>query len=161
MTDELNQEQETGMEQDYLAQIQEMKRNSVSRADYDRMRDENKKLLEALVEGKQLEQEVKVQEEKVPLDTLVKDFVDKPHNNLQYVEAALELRSRLMEEGHDDPFVAKGHKLVPDPSDYEKAAVVAEAFQHCVDYAEGDSEAFTNELMRITRDIPIPTKRRR
>ena len=44
-----------GMEQDYLATIQELKNSTVSREAYDKMRDENKKLLETIINGGQME----------------------------------------------------------------------------------------------------------
>ena len=41
---------------------------------------------------------------------------------------------------------------MPTNEDYEAAQKVADAFQSCIDVAEGDPEIFTRELMRITKD---------
>ena len=46
---------------------------------------------------------------------------------------------------------------IPDNSDYEAAQRVADALQSCVEVADGDSEIFTRELMRITNDVAPQT----
>ena len=45
------------MTPDYLAAIQELKQNSVDRSKYDELRAENKKLLQSIVNGQQVEVE--------------------------------------------------------------------------------------------------------
>lgn len=82
-------------------------------------------------------------------------------NNLEYVQTVLDLRNSLIEKGEQDPFVPQGTNVTPEATDWAAAQRVADAFQSCIDYADGDSEIFTTELMRITKDsAPIPTKRR-
>ena len=59
MPEEKNLINETGvvedMTPDYLAAIQELKQNSVDRSKYDELRAENKKLLQSIVNGQQVE----------------------------------------------------------------------------------------------------------
>ena len=60
-----------------------------------------------------------------------------------------------MDDGGIDPFLPIGNRISPTKEDIETANRVAEAFQSCIDYAEGDSQLFTQELQRITNDIPM------
>ena len=60
-----------------------------------------------------------------------------------------------MAKGEPDPFLPYGKQISPTRQDEETAAKVAQIYQECIDYAEGDSEVFTNELQRRTRDVRI------
>ena len=51
-------------------------------------------------------------------------------------------------EGELDPFVPIGNKIKPTDDDFAKADKVAAVLQECVDYADGDSNVFTDELKR-------------
>ena len=73
-------------------------------------------------------------------------------NNLEYITKTLELRDALLEKGEPDPFLPISSKNTPTIEEITKANNVAEAFRSCVEYAAGDSEIFTQELMRITND---------
>lgn len=162
MSDE-TQTNETGKEvvdnTDYIAAINELKANSVDRAKYDQLRSENKRLLDSLVNGQTIEVASKV--EKPSIEELrSKLFKSEDLSNLEYVDTALKLREALIEKGEQDPFLPWGSKIVPTNEDIEAANRVAAVMQECVDYAEGDSEAFTNELMRRTVDTQ-PTFRRK
>ena len=79
-------------------------------------------------------------------------------NNLEYITKAMELREALMENGEPDPFLPVGKQISPTRDDLEGAEKVAQVYKECIDYAEGDSEVFTNELMRRTRDVKLPRK---
>lgn len=72
--------------------------------------------------------------------------------NLEYAQRVLDLRNELLARGEADPFLPNGHNVVIDNFSIEKANNVADVFQQCIDYAQGDNEAFTNELMRRTNN---------
>ena len=72
------------------------------------------------------------------------------HNNLEYIKLALELRNTLIAKGETDPFLPVGSQISPTADDAEKAEKVAQVYQECIDYADGDSALFTQELMRRT-----------
>ena len=42
----------------------------------------------------------------------------------------------------------------------EAAEFTAQQFQECIDIADGNSEVFTNELMRRTVDNSLPTAKK-
>ena len=147
--------------QDYLAAIKELKQNSVDRSEYDKLRAENKKLIDAVVNGQPgQEEQVVVKHSKEQIDDLRNELFNSPKelNNLEYITKAMELREALIENGEPDPFLPVGKQISPTRDDLEGAEKVAQVYKECIEYAEGDSEVFTNELMRRTRDVKLPRK---
>ena len=147
--------------QDYLAAIKELKQNSVDRSEYDKLRAENKKLIDAVVNGQPGQEEPVVSKHsKEQIDELRNDLFNSPKelNNLEYITKAMELREALIENGEPDPFLPVGKQISPTRDDLEGAEKVAQVYKECIEYAEGDSEVFTNELMRRTRDVKLPRK---
>lgn len=147
--------------QDYLAAIKELKEKSVDRSEYDKLRAENKKLIDAVVNGQPgQEEQVVVKHSKEQIDELRNDLFNSPKelSNLEYITKAMELREALMENGEPDPFLPVGKQISPTRDDLEGAEKVAQVYRECIEYAEGDSEVFTNELMRRTRDVKLPRK---
>jgi len=156
MTDE-TQTRETGkqvddMTPDYLAAINELKQNSVDRSKYDALKAENKKLLDSIVNGTEIAQPV---EEKKSIEELRANYLKEDQNNLEYITNVLALREALMAEGKPDPFLPIGEQILPTDDDVTKANDVAAVLKECVDYAEGDSDVFTNELQRRLVDVKI------
>ena len=137
-----------GTTEDYLEAIKTLKQNSVDRSEYDKLKAENKKLIDAVVNGQpaDVEPEAKHRDAQEIRDELF----NHEHNNLDYVKLALELRETLIAEGQPDPFLPMGSQISPTTEDVEKAEKVAQVYQECIDYAEGDSKLFTQELMRHT-----------
>ena len=136
--------------QDYISALNEMKKNTVSKEAYDKLREDNKKLLDPIVSGQSLEQtEVK---QEVDVDALRKELFGKSRrdlSNLEYVDKALQLRKALMEKGEQDPFVMKaGRTSSPEAEDFKKAERVASVLQECVDIADGNDSVFDNEFQR-------------
>lgn len=149
---------ETGdveMTQDYIAAIQELKQNSVEREKYNQLKAENKKLLDAIVNGQEID--VSKQENKRSIEEIRNELFngEKDLSNLEFIQNALELRSALIEKGEPDPFLPVGNQITPTDADIAAAEKVATVLQECVDYAEGDSAVFTNELQRRMVDVRI------
>ena len=147
--------------QDYLAAIKELKENSVNRSEYEKLRAENKKLIDTVVNGLPgQEEQVLVKHSKEQIDDLRNDLFNSPRelNNLEFITKTMELREALMENGEPDPFLPVGKQISPTRDDIEGAEKVAQVYKECIEYAEGDSEVFTNELMRRTRDVKLPRK---
>lgn len=147
---------------DYIEQIKRLKETSVSRDDYDKLKADNKKLIDALANGTQLEGKVEPKIDAVEnINNLRKKLFSKGNdlNNLEYCKTAVELRDALIEKGERDPFLPFGHDVVATESDYETANRVATVMKECIDYADGDSDIFTNELQRRSVDVVIPKKK--
>ena len=152
MIDEKNLTNETGTVEDstpdYLAAIQELKQNSVDRSEYDKLKAENKKLINAVVNGQTIEGNEGPTNR--PVDEIREELFNHEHSNLDYVKLALELREAIISEGKPDPFLPIGSQIAPTTDDVEKAEKVAQTYKECIDYADGDSKLFTQELMRRT-----------
>ena len=152
MTDE-EKKVETGkvddMTPDYVAAIKELKENSVDRSKYDALKAENKKLLNSIVNGQEVEGQANGPTQREP-DVIRKELFGKEHSNLEYAKLMLELRNSLISKGERDPFLPHGEQIAPTPEDIEKAEKAAQIYQECIDYADGDSKLFTQELQRRT-----------
>lgn len=141
----------TETEFDPVQAINELKQNSVSKEAYNKVVAEKNKYLKALIDGSQVESTQ--QKQPVDIDALRKDLFGKELSNLDFAKKALELRNEIIDKEGKDIFVGKGSKFTPDEHDYETAQKVADGLQSCIDIADGNSEIFTRELMRITNDV--------
>ena len=147
---------------DYIEQIKKLKESSVSKDDYNKLKADNKKLIDAVANGTQVEGVVEPKVSAVEkINELRSKLFSKENglNNLEYCKAAVELRDALIENGERDPFLPFGHEVIATDSDHETANRVATVMKECIDYADGDSGIFTNELQRRTVDISIPKKK--
>ena len=152
-----------GAEADYIETIKQLKESTVSKEDYEKLRADNKKLLNTLLEGGEMEAAATTTTKRTSSEIREELFSDKADNfnNLEFVTKALELREAILDEGGIDPFVPTGNRIVPSDDDFAAAERVAEALKSCVEDAQGDSELFTKELMRITVDnAPAPVRNR-
>lgn len=145
----------------YIETIKQLKQTTVPKTELERLQVENKKLLDTLLEGGELEAAATAPQKRSSDEIRKELFSENAENmsNLTFVQKAIELREAILEEGGVDPFVPQGHKIMAEDSDFAAAEKVAEALKSCIEYADGNSEVFTNELMRITADIsPVSTR---
>ena len=138
----------------YIEAIKEMKQNSVSKSEYEKLKEENKQLLQSLVNGERIDLPV---EEPVDINELRSKLLNTDGDmlNLEYITTALKLRDEVMSKGGNDPFVPFGTNYTPTDEDINAANKVANVLQECVDIADGNSGIFTNELQRRLVDTPI------
>ena len=144
---------------DYVAAIAELKEKSIPREQYTKLKEENAKLLKALINGEALEGVA--QDAGPDIDELRKELFsgEAELTNLEYVQKALALREALIAQDKPDPFLPYGEKIAPTDDDIAAANKVAKVLQDCVDYAAGDSSIFTSELQRVMIDA-APARRR-
>ena len=155
---DLRVEANNSSDTDYIEALKEMKQNSVSKESYNKLKEENKRLLKSLVDGETIQVE---NFEKPDINKLRKELFSKDaeFNNVDFISKALELRTALIDEGQPDPFLPIGKRITPTEEDISTANRVATVLQECLDYADGDSQAFTNEVQRRTIDTS-PMRRR-
>lgn len=163
LTNSVSGEEQSNDSADLIKAIKEIKQNSVSREQYEKLQSENKELLNTLINGGQVEMidpATKPSIEDLRKQLFSKEAADKGMTNLEFIEKSLELRDAIIESGGMDPFlpVGKGIELTRD--DYEAAEFTAEQFRECIDIAQGNPEVFTNELMRRTVDNSLPTAKK-
>lgn len=147
--------------EDYLAAIKELKQNTVDRAKYDKLKEENKKLLETVINGGEYSNGQ--ENSNVDIDELRKNVFDNPDpTNLEYVTNVLALRDALIEEGYEDPFVPQGSQIVATEQDRLLAEKVANELKEMVDKADGDPHVFRAEFNRRVKTPTemVPKKKR-
>lgn len=132
---------------DYISAINEMKQNSVDKKQYEKLKAENQRLLDALVEGKQIDMP---KEEPVSINDLRKKLFTEELSNLEYIDTTLKLRDAIIEKGEPDPFLPYGDKVNLTQDTIDRAQHTADVLKECVDFADGDSGIFTAELQRRT-----------
>ena len=144
--------QEESSVKKYIDALEEQKKNSVSKEDYEALKKENQELFNAVLNGGSLKSGSPKVEEKPDIKQLREDLYGGKVqlNNLEYAKKTLELRKALMDEGEIDPFVPVGKNISPDQDDFDKAEEVAKVIQECIDTSEGDSGVFTNLLQLKT-----------
>lgn len=163
MIDEERLQNETGTVEDttadYIDAIKNLKQNTVDRSKYDALKAENKKLLDSIVNGTEIAQQVV--ESEASIDELRQRVFNNPdQTNLEYWTNVLALRNALIERGEPDPFVASSSQYSPTLVDYDQANRVATVFQEMVDIADGDPQVFLNEYQRRVKETNIPGKRK-
>jgi len=143
---------------DYIEAIKEIKNNTVNKEAYLKLKEENKKLINSLVQGETLENTAKP--EIVDVKELRKNLFNKDQSNLSYIQNAIKLRESLIEKGERDPFLPYGRNIIPTDEDIKASERVASVLNDCVDYADGNSDIFTSELQRRMVDTaPIRRKK--
>ena len=130
----------------YIDEIAKLKKETVSIEDYKKLEAENKNLLNSIVND--LNPKKEEDKEVADINELRKRLRKDDPSNLEYVKNVLELRDAVILSGGNDPFLPYGKKIVPTNDDIEAANRVATVLKECVDYANGDSLLFTNELYR-------------
>jgi hypothetical protein len=156
-------EEESNDSADLIKAIKEIKQNSVSREQYEKLQNENKELLDTLINGGQVEMidpSTKPSIQELRKELFSKEAADKGMTNLEFVSKSLELRDAIIESGGTDPFLPVGRGIELTRDDYEAAEFTAQQFRECIDIAQGNSEVFTAELMRRTVDNSLPTAKK-
>ena len=152
MAEEFIETPGTPQEPDYIEQIEQLRANSIPKEQYEKLKAEHNRAMNALINGGQIEDP---DAKPVDKNALRKElYCQEPNlSNLDYWQKTLQLRKAIMDEGGNDPFLPYGQKIAATAEDKEAAERVATIVQECIDYADGDSRIFTNELDRRTVDV--------
>ena len=150
MTDEETnvQQEEQFTADDYIKNLTALKETTVSKEEYQRVLSENKRLANALVNGYGVETE---QKKEIDVDKLRKElFGDKykKTTDLEFFTKAEELCQGIIDRGGVDPYLPRNKDYMPTGADVERANRIHSVIRECIEYADGDPQAFTNELQR-------------
>lgn len=160
----LEQEQTQTTNDNYIEAISKLKSTTVSKELYDKAIEENKTLLDSIVNGMPGPSGNDTAESKPDLKQL-KDALFKPEkelNNLEYITRALAYREALLEETGKDCFVGYSH-LDPNFNKEEaeaQAQKVADVYEQCIQKSGGNPEAFTLYLQQRTNDVVLPRRKK-
>ena len=142
--------------QDYISAINEIKQNTVSKEAYQKVVEDNRKLLDSIVHGTGNGQDQEQEPEEPDIDKLREELYGpnrKDMTNLECVDKTLQLRTAIMDKGGVDPFVPSGRKIQPTMEDFQKAQNVADILAEQVEDVNknfgGDPAVFNDRLQRI------------
>ena len=137
--------------------LKELKENSVSKEDYDKVVEENKQLVAQVINGdgagngqtnapEDLDGDIKALREKLygPKCSEL--------SNLEFCDATLKLREAIIKRDGIDPFVPRGANIKPTDYDAQRAQAVADVMAECIKEANGDSGVFTALLQAKTNN---------
>lgn len=135
---------------EYINEINNLRENTVSREEYERIRNDNKKLAKALINGTGANiPGITKPEQKPDLDDLRKKlFTKKSKNDLEYFTNLLALRDGVMADGQPDPFLPVNREFRATAQDEADAERIATQIKEAIEYANGDPAVFSNDLRR-------------
>ena len=140
---------------DYITAIKELKQNSVEKAKYDSLKAENKKLLDAIVNGQEANEAPQEEQIGARLD-YYKDY--KKNNfktDLEYWDNLVKLRKATIEETGKDPCVTgqfgaktpSGEIIRPSYGEEEMVKSQFDTIEKMLEEADGNAEYF-EELLK-------------
>lgn len=151
---------ETMDAENYIDIVTKLKENTVSKEDYEKLQEENKKLANTIANGLTVQPKEEPKKAEVDINELRKNFLKENQSNLEYAENVLALRNALMENNpEDDPFLPKGHNINATEQDKIDAQNVADVLEQCIELADGNSDAFTIALQNRMVDIKLPKRK--
>lgn len=135
---------------EYINQINDLKERTVSREEYERIKNDNRELAKALINGTGANiPGITKPEEKPDLDDLRKKlFTKKSKNDLEYFTNLLALRDGVMADGQPDPFLPINREFRATAQDEADAERIATQIKEAIEYADGDPAVFSNDLRR-------------
>lgn len=148
-------EQENQEEVNAIDIIAEMRANTVSKDKYNKLVEDNQKLMKALANG----ETIQVEAPNTPnIDELRNEFFKfETKNDLQIAQDILNLRNGLLEAGQADPFLPNGRKANITTEDIADAQKVADLLQYAVDASNGDNKIFLAQFESKIVDSTIPS----
>ena len=143
---------------DLAKALKELRENSVSKDEYNKVVEENKKLVAEVINGEggagngqatppeDLEADIKAYREKLygPKCSEL--------SNLEFCETTLKLREAIIKRDGIDPFLPRGVNIKPTDYDTQRAQAVADVMAECIEEAKGDSGVFTALLQAKTNN---------
>ena len=148
MTEIDNEDIEFGAN-DYLANLQALKDNTVPKEVHAKLIAENKRLAQALANGdfggsKETNVPVKPSVE----EARMKVFTGGRKTDLQLFSEVLDLRDAVLASGGRDPFLSTQKDYTPTMQDEADAERIANAMRESIEYADGDPALFRSEMQR-------------
>lgn len=159
MENEIMTEVEVNETQKYIDTINQLKASTVSKEQYDKLRDENKTLLESLVNGKSTETSSTEETSKPSakeLSSILNKMSKSGTTNLEYIATSLQYRDAYIEEFGKDPWCLTGKDSQPTTQDYIDMEEQAQGLKQLVEIADGNNEVFQREFTRVLTGTSRP-----
>ena len=144
----MEEKEKIEMAADPMTLLEELKKNSVPKEEYDKAIAERNRYFQA-ASNNYKQEEVEIVE-KPDINELRKDWLncDESVRGLDYWKKTLALRNALIDSGQPDPFVPTGRKISPTPADFNGADKVASVVQYCIDNCGDDPDSFDRMLIQ-------------
>lgn len=154
-----NPELENQEEQDAIDIITEMRANTVSKDKYNKLKEDNEKLMRALANG----ETIQVEAPNTPnIEDLRKEYFEfENKSDVQIAKDILALREAIIESGDQDPFLPNGKGAVITQQDRMDAQAVADLLQYAVDNSDGDNAVFLAQFSSKLVDNPMAGGKRK
>lgn len=151
-----NEQLENSMESEVSAVdiITEMRQNTVPKDKYNKVMEENQKLMRALANGETVQ--VEAPKKPTALELHNEWANQEGKSSIQIAKDTLALREAMIDEGMRDPFLPNGKDFVPEAQDIKDAEDVAALLQWAIDGADGNSGVFNSLLASKIIDSPRP-----
>ena len=142
--------------------LEEARKNSVSKEEFEKLQEENRRLVSEIING---EGGAGNGQQAAPEQASIEDLRTKLYGpkaseltNLEFCKLTLDLRDAVIAQDGYDPFLPHGAKIKPTEQDIERADLVARTIKDCIEKSEGNSEVFTALLQaEIANDTPTFT----
>lgn len=154
MSEQNETEQVQAPESNYIDVIKDLKANTVSKAEYERVIAENKTLAEAFAtsspvstetESKPVHTQAEIEELSAKLCT------NNSMTNLEFIKTSLALRDAVLEVHGYDPFLPHNSGYVENEQDVAKVNAIADGLRQMAEYAGNDDKLFNSELRRCCK----------
>ena len=130
---------------DYLANLNALKKDTVPKEEYDRVLADRKKLADALANGNPYS--ATKEEPKPDIDALRQKFLGKYKNDNEMLQDMLTLRKLTMEAGNPDPIAGRNPDNL-NPTNLAEYERISEIIQDALDASNGSNAMFMAELRR-------------
>lgn len=142
-------------EQNYIDALNNLKQNTVSKEEYNKVVADNKKLVESLCNSGMTSTEEP--ETRRATDEEVQYLHDKLmtsnscRSDLELLDTALKLRAARLSRGEPDGALIHNHERRLTDADVDSRMYIIDGLQHMVDYSDGDSKLFISERQRCCK----------
>jgi hypothetical protein len=142
---------------DYIAAINELKQNTVSKDQYNKVINENKQLLQTLMDGGQVE--IAEETNKPSLTELANKIAGaKSMSNVEYIQTMCDYYDALVDAGYGDLAITVKHGGAYDEADKLAVERTINGLKEMLADADGDNNAFTALYQSVVRDVAVPRK---
>ena len=143
--DVLGQEEEADKDLDLLEEIKNLKKNSVSKEEYNKQVEKNKALMKQIINGGGREEKT---DEPVDINALRKEIFENPEglSDRDFWKKTLMLRKERLEREGVDIFLPKGRKTRYTRDDLESAQHVADTIGQILEDTEDNPNLFKTLL---------------
>lgn len=132
-------------ETDYIAEIQSLKQSTVDKAAYEKLLEENRKLINTLATSPTREEKDEEPPSKPDLLKLGRDFLN-AKSDIVKAQLSLDYRNACLELGERDPFLPTSSSYTPTDIDKEGVEAYCSTIKECIDLAKGNDKVFMSML---------------